>query len=295
MDTPVKLPVRGIGFGIIFLLIIMAMMGSYFTVEQYERGIVTTWGKFTYTADPGLHFKIPFVQDVSRMRVDIQSLSIAGDDKGSIRGVNTYTYDNQEVDVVFTVFYRLPPDKIEFIYSTARDYAGRLFQLAVDRTKAEMGRQKVEHLAQERGKVRDAIKATLVQDARMLGVEVTDFQLTDLQYTRSFRTAVEAAAAAKAMVETRDQERQQAEKVAQTAKIKAQGEADARLAQATAEAKAIELEGEAQAKAIKAQADALAQNARLVELRKAEKWDGKLPVQMLSGVVPFMNFQAPKE
>jgi hypothetical protein len=27
----------------------------------------------------------------------------------------------------------------------------------------------------------------------------------------------------------------------------------------------------------------------LVELRKAERWDGKLPTNMLSNVMPFMN------
>ena len=37
------------------------------------------------------------------------------------------------------------------------------------------------------------------------------------------------------------------------------------------------------------------QNAKLVELRKAEKWDGALPVQMLSNVVPFMSFDAVTE
>jgi len=224
--------------------------------------------------------------------VDIQSMTIPPDKDGKVIGVNTYTVDNQEVDVVFTIFFNIPPDRVEYVYKYARDYGPRLFSMAVDRTKAEMGKVNVEHLAKERGKVRDVIKRVLVEDAKVLGVNVTDFQLTNVDYTQSFRKAVEAAAAAKAMVETRDQERLQAEKVAETKRVQAAGEADARVLQAKAEAEAIQLQGEAQARAIKAQADALAQNARLVELRKAEKWDGKLPVQLLSGVVPFMNFNA---
>jgi uncharacterized membrane protein YqiK len=52
------------------------------------------------------------------------------------------------------------------------------------------------------------------------------------------------------------------------------------------------MRGQAEATAIRAQAEALQQNAKLVELRKAEKWDGKLPVQVLSSVLPMMQFKA---
>ena len=64
---------------------------------------------------------------------------------------------------------------------------------------------------------------------------------------------------------------------------------------ATAEAKAIQLKGEAQAMAMRAQAEALARNPVLVEMKKAEAWDGKLPQQLLSGITPFMQFSAPSK
>ena len=97
--------------------------------------------------------------------------------------------------------------------------------------------------------------------------------------------------------------RQQAEKQALTDKIKAEGQAnaqraqaagaaDARLLAATAEAKAIELQGQAQASAIKAQAEALKANPDLTNLRRAERWDGKLPVNIYgSAPIPFLNAQ----
>jgi regulator of protease activity HflC (stomatin/prohibitin superfamily) len=233
------------------------------------------------------------------MRNDIQSLQPKGK-------VNTYTADNQEIDILFTVFYRVPPSKVAFVYENAQDYYERLFNIANDRLKAEMGKVKLEHFAENRGKVRDGVRAILKQDAEVLGVEVTDFQLTDVDYTKAFRTAVEQASVQKAGVETREWERQQAEKKALTKKIDAEGEAnaaretakgkgDAIVSVATAEARAIQMRGEAEAKAIRAQAEALQQNQKLVELRKAERWDGKLPVQMLSNVLPMMQFKAAVE
>ena len=298
---------KAIGTYILACVACILLALSLFTVAEYERAVVTTFGKFSHVAGPGLNFKMPIFQSAETYRTDVQSMTLTEKGKDdAIKGVNTYTIDNQEVDIVFTVFYRLRPDNVRFIYENAQDYKQRLLNIAIDRLKAEMGKINVEHLAQKRGELRDAIRAVLKKDAAVLGVDVTDFQLTNVEYTASFRKAVEQAAAAKAMVETREQEKQQAVRIAERAKIDAEGKAnaqreeakgaaDARLLQAAAEARAIELQGEAQAKAIKAQAEALAQNARLVELRKAERWDGKLPVQMLSGVVPFMNYTAAKE
>src|SRR5688572_13270174 len=280
--------VRWIFIGIVAVFLLAAFFASFFTVHQYERAVVTTWGKFSYVAEPGLNWKVPFVQSAYPIRTDIRTLT-----PNELKGVNTYTVDNQEVDIYFNLFYRVPPANVGFIYENAQDYRERLFNIAVDRLKSEMGKVNVAHVAEQRGMIRDKIKAVLLADAKVLGVDVTDFQLTNIEYTKGFKTAVEQAVTARQMIETREREAAQEKQVAERNRIKAQGEADATLTRAQAEAKSIQLRGEAEAAAIRAQAEALKQNTGLVELRKAEKWNGALPQQMLSGVVPFMNFNAP--
>jgi regulator of protease activity HflC (stomatin/prohibitin superfamily) len=289
-------PVRLVGGGIIFLLCAVMFLMTYFTVDQNEMTVVTRFGHLEYIADPGLHFKIPFVNGTQEYRTDILTMS-------PDKAVNTYTIDNQEVDVMWTVFYRIPPDQVGFIYTDNRDYRERLFSMTLDRLKAAMGQVNVQSVAQKRGELRDSIKATLKRDAKALGLDIVDFQLTDLQYTDSFRAAVGQAAVAKATIETVEYQRQQALKTAEMVKIaadgqanavraKAAGDADATLLNATAEAKAIQLRGEAQAKAIEAQATALKANPDLVNLRRAEKWNGQLPTSIFgSAPIPFMNVQ----
>jgi regulator of protease activity HflC (stomatin/prohibitin superfamily) len=150
-----------IGIVIIFTL-------SYFTVEQYEQGVVTRFGKIVEVAGPGLHFKIPFVHSVTIYRTDV--LSVQPDSP-----VNTYTVDNQEVDIVFNVFYRIPADKAAYIYEHVQDYRMRLYQLAVDRLKSEMGKVNTQHVAEQRGKIREGIRDVLANDAKRIGLEVVDF------------------------------------------------------------------------------------------------------------------------
>jgi regulator of protease activity HflC (stomatin/prohibitin superfamily) len=297
-------PVKAIAGAIAVIAIGIIFWMTYYTVRPYERAVLTRFGQLVAVNGEGLHFKIPLVNSVTYIRTDLQTISPR-------QPANTYTIDNQEVDIVFNLFYRVPADKIEFIYRNVQDYKERLEAMAIDRLKAEMGKVNVAHVAEKRGELRDQIKSVLVRDAADIGIQVTDFQLTNLDYTKSFKAAVEQAAAAKAMVETREQELQQSKKQAEQAAIQAEGranalraqargdaeanatrargEAEARLLIATAEARAIQLRGEAEAAAIKAQADALTANAQLVELRKAEKWNGSLPATMLSNVVPFMG------
>jgi len=273
-------------YGVVAVLALIAMGLSVFTVKEYERDVVTRLGKFSRVAEPGLNFKIPFIENAYTYRTDI--LSFAPD-----KQVNTYTIDNQEVDVIFTVFYRVPPGNVQFIYTNAQDYKERLFNIALDRLKSEMGKVNVAHVSERRGQLRDAIKEVLVNDSKVLGVEVTDFQLTNIEYTKAYKSEVEKAAAARQVIATREHEKDQEIQVAERARVQAKGVADSTLMKAEAEAKAIQLRGEAEAAAIRAQAEALKQNTGLVELRKAEKWNGALPQQMLSSVVPFMNFNPP--
>lgn len=295
MRTP---PAR-IVLGVVAVLLMVALsFGAFFTVHQYEQAVVTTWGKYSYQAGPGLGFKVPFVQSAHKVRTDV--LSMQPNQK-----VNTYTQDNQEIDILFTVQYRVPVDKVAYLYEHVQDYKARLYNVANDRVKAEMGKVKLEHFAEQRRDLRNSILSTIAMDAkRMFGIEVLDFQFTDVDYTKEFRGAVNQASVEKAKVEAEEWRRVQAEKIALRKKIDAEGQANAKReeaygqrdsidAVAEAEARAIKLKGEATAAAMRAQAQALAQNPHLVEMRKAEAWDGALPQQILSGIVPFMQYNAP--
>ena len=99
-----------------------------------------------------------------------------------------------------------------------------------------------------------------------------------------------------AQVEVQKQEQNlQQEKIkADIAVTQAKGRADSVKAEAEASAYKTKIEGEATAEAIKARAAALANNPLLVELTKAEKWDGQLPKSMIPGsTVPFLELSPP--
>lgn len=270
---------------------------SYYTVAEYERVVVTRWGQFVEVSGPGLHFRMPMMNELRTIRVDIASI------EG--QKINTYTIDNQELDADIVVNFRVPVSQVEHIFRNVPDYRERLRSLTIDRFKAVLGTANTADIAAKRGEVSRRVYTLLKSEAeRLFGLEIVDFQISSIEYTRSFKDAVAQAATAKALVEKAEQDKRTIEINAESAKIaavgqanaereKARGAADGRLLLAEAEARAIKLKGEAEAAAIRAQAEALQNNPGLVELRKAERWNGALPQQMLGAVTPMMSIQAP--
>lgn len=60
-DTPrrIRFASGGILTAAAALVLIAFLAGSYFTIAQYERGVVTRAGRLLYIAEPGMHFKLP--------------------------------------------------------------------------------------------------------------------------------------------------------------------------------------------------------------------------------------------
>jgi len=149
--------------------------------------------------------------------------------------------------------------------------------------------------------IKDVLSATAKD---ILRVDVTDFQIPNIDYTPGFRRAVEQAAIAKTLVEKAEQEKREKTVQAETAKIEAlgkanalredaKGKADAIRFNAEATASQIRLEGVAKAEAIEKQAKALGNNPLLVEYRKAEQWKGDVPQWTGGGGLPVINLSPP--
>jgi regulator of protease activity HflC (stomatin/prohibitin superfamily) len=289
------LPRRGVLVALGALVVLF--FSSYYSIDEQHRGVLTTMGKYSALENPGPGFKMPFLQSIENVPTNMQVAT-------SEVAVNTYTIDGQEIDATFTVFFSTPPENVEYVYKNIPDVKTKVYQMSADRFKVEVGKVNVSVFSEQRGLLRDRIKAILVEDTKALGAVVSDFQMTNVEYGKSYRASIEASANAKAGIETKEQLQRQEQIVAATAKITAtgqadaaretaRGKADAALLEAQAEAKGAELKGLAQAAAIEAQAKALASNAQLVEYTKAKQWNGALPTQMLAGALPFFNIGAP--
>jgi len=147
---------KNIRYIILGVLLFVVGFASFFTVNPEEVGIVTRFGEFTRTAQPGLNFKIPFVEDVRYVPVQRQLKHEFGYRTVSA-GVNTtYSkdpYTNESLmltgdlnlaDVEWVVQYRVE-DPYNFLFKirnpeqTLRDMSeSAMRQVVGDRTVNEV-------------------------------------------------------------------------------------------------------------------------------------------------------------
>ena len=67
-----KIPWRNAAIGVVAIVALVAAAGTAFQVEPEEVGVVLRFGKYSRTTEPGLHFKIPFVEVMQRVPVQRQ-------------------------------------------------------------------------------------------------------------------------------------------------------------------------------------------------------------------------------
>lgn len=107
---------------IVIIAVAVIIVGSqaFYTIGEQEQAVVTTFGTPTCVSEPGLHFKIPFVQKVTMVDTTIKGFSI-GYDMNSNATISDealmITSDFNFVDVDFFVEYKVS-NPIKVLYAS---------------------------------------------------------------------------------------------------------------------------------------------------------------------------------
>lgn len=280
-------------FGIIGLLVLSAMGGSFYTIDQGERGVILTNGRITGIAEPGLGWKTPFVQSV--VAISTQSHTVQ---YGINTKVESYSKDQQPADIIISVNYHVPPDKVADVYSeygSVDNLIGRLVERKLlDEFKTVFGTFKAAEAISDRGRLNSAVLESLRKG--IIGpVAIDSVQIEDIAFSEAYEKGIEEKQLAEVKVAQIQQQAAQAEQAAKITVIQANAERDAAIAQATGRAEATKLAGQAEATAIQAKGQALRDNPQLTGLVAVEKWNGILPTSMIPGsAVPFVNVDTNK-
>ena len=278
------------------LLIVLLMLNPFNSVPTGSRGVVTQFGKIVRIENEGLAILPPW-QKLSIFSIRAEEAKIDNAD-GS-------TSDTQPVHVSLTVRYSIATDRVADVYekySHNGDLQSYVQTATQEVFKAVTAQYTAPDLIAKRAQVSSDINSALQTKLTKYGAQVINIDMRNFAFQDSYMKAINSKVeqeqlrlAAENKLKTVEAEQKQkiavAEAEASAAKATADGQAYANLKVATA-----------QADALKVQNAALAQNRDVLELRrieveqtKAEKWDGKLPVNIYgSAPLPFLNTPAPK-
>ena len=246
---------------IILLILFLLMFNPIAIVGVGERGVKVTLGKtspVSYTE--GVHFVTPFISHMYKM--DVKTV------KSNIETM-AQSKDIQQAKIVYVVNYNLMPENAPKMYrEVGRDYLNVIISPTVEGiVKDVIGKWNAQDIVANREKVASEILTKLRNDLGKKYINVSDFQITEIQYSNAFEQAIENKV-------TAEQDALKAKNVT----IQVQEEARQKVIAAEAEAKSMAI-----------RARALTQNKALVEYEAVKKWDGKMPQYMMGNSVPFIN------
>lgn len=100
-------------------LVIAVLAGnSYYTIQEEEQAVVCTFGSPAAVTTPGLHFKIPFIQTVTKVNTTIKGFAIGYSLEGeTIDDAMMITSDYNFINVDFYAAYRVT-DPVKALYAS---------------------------------------------------------------------------------------------------------------------------------------------------------------------------------
>ncbi|EWH11738.1 hypothetical protein DS2_02905 [Catenovulum agarivorans DS-2] len=276
------------GSSIVFAIIAISIVfSSVYTVEEGHVGIVKRFGEAKYQENPGLHFKLPFIDSVEPIEVRTRK---------NAEKMASSTKEQMPVTIAVSVNWTVDKNAALDLF---RKYGGlvQFEQRILDprfrsATKDTIPRYEAEQLIQDRALAIQGIEQRLIEEMESFPVVVDNIQIENIELPAKYIQSIEIKQTEKnlAAAEEHKLERQRLEALREvnTADAKAQGI----IKVAEAEAKAIVLKGQAEATAIEAKAKALHNNPLIVSLTEAQNWDGKLPSTIMGeGSLPILDMR----
>lgn len=175
----------GIILGVIVLLVLIVGAGAVTVVPAGHTGVVVTMGKVSdRVLDEGMHFKMPFVQQVVMMNNKIQKTEIDS---------NGVSKDLQTVSSGVAINYHINKDDSAVIYRTIGEgYADTVLQPAIQESmKAITAQYTAEELITKRSAVGEEIGATLAEKVQEYGILIDKFNIINFDFSAEFNDAIE--------------------------------------------------------------------------------------------------------
>jgi len=188
-----KKPKKNYGkrIGIIVLVVVLVVFlavtvfSSFYTIGEQENAVVTTFGVPQTVTSPGLHFKIPYVQQVQKVDMTIKGFAIGYDAKTNESKPEEslmITSDYNFVNVDFFLEYRVT-DPVKYLYNSV-DAVSILKTLAQSYIRDTIGLYPVDDVitsgkSQIQAEIKEKIMTRMEQED--LGVQLVNLTIQDAE------------------------------------------------------------------------------------------------------------------
>jgi regulator of protease activity HflC (stomatin/prohibitin superfamily) len=198
---------------IIIVIVVLFVLSGIKVINQYERGVVLTLGRYTGIREPGLRVVVPIFQRI--IRVDIRSMPI------DVPKQEIITKDNVTAGVDAIVYFKVINAPKAVLETTNYVYATSQFAQAALRDVT--GNFELDELLSKREEISQKIKEIVDQQTDQWGIDVENVKIQNIELPADMKRAMakqaEAERERRSNIINAEGERAAAETLAAAAKI----------------------------------------------------------------------------
>jgi regulator of protease activity HflC (stomatin/prohibitin superfamily) len=194
-------------------ILVVLVLSCLKQVNQWERGVVFTMGRYSYTMEPGWRLLLPIFQTFKKVDIRIKAVDVP--DQKAI------TRDNVPVLVNAVIYYKVSNASKAIIEVENFYYA--ISQFAQTTMRNIVGEVTLDELLAQREKIAEKIKEIVDKETDNWGLKVNNVELKDVSLPESMERTIakqaEAEREKRAVIINSEGEKAAAENIAAAAKV----------------------------------------------------------------------------
>ncbi|CAO3567093.1 unnamed protein product [Mortierella alpina] len=165
----------------------------YKTIEQGNIGLVTRFGRFYKTVDPGLIKLNPYTENVLKVDMRVQISHIPNQ--------VIMTKDNVNVHIDSIIYWHII-DPVQALYGVS-DVRLALVERTKTTLRHVLGAKLLQEIIENREQLAHEIQSIIDAPAKVWGVTVESILIKDIQFSKSLQESLSSAAQAKRLAESK--------------------------------------------------------------------------------------------
>lgn len=171
---------------ILGIIVVVVLLSFVKQIEQYQRGILFTFGKFTKVLDAGWHIILPVLQRIEKVDIRVKAVDVPNQE--------VITKDNIPVEINAVVYYKI--ENAERAILEVENFYNAVSQLAQISMRNAVGEKTLDELLQQRSKIAEEIKKELDLKTDPWGVDVQALELKDVIIPEQLKRTISKVAEA---------------------------------------------------------------------------------------------------
>ena len=169
-----------IGLSILLAILIVFILPGLCVIMQFERGLVFTLGRYTRTLTPGLNWIIPYIQQVQKIDMRIETVDVPKQE--------VITKDNIPVNINAVVYFHVksPEDAVIKV----SDYMFAVVQLTQSALKDIVGNNDLDTILSERKRLGDEIKSIVDEATDKWGIDIDSINVQEIELPEDMKRAM---------------------------------------------------------------------------------------------------------